>query len=113
MGGHADFGIQELGQTDISAIKKAELKERLAVMRKTFDKQIREKETALNKEVRGVAESWTVLTAIARRLTGCSNISRVGRRRTLRSLRRTAVQRSAVLDLHVCKAHRSYRFFKT
>ncbi len=49
---------QELGQTDISAIKKAELKERLAAMRKTFDKQIREKETALNKEVRGLAGSW-------------------------------------------------------
>ncbi|KAK0225763.1 tRNA synthetases class II (A)-domain-containing protein [Armillaria fumosa] len=53
-GKEKDVGMKalgvELGQTDISAIKKAELKERLAVMRKTFDKQIREKETALNKE---------------------------------------------------------------
>ncbi len=87
MGAHADFGIQELGQTDISAIKKAELKERLAVMRKTFDKQIREKETALNKEVRDMAGSWFSTDCCFRRLTGFSSISKVERRRTLQSLR--------------------------
>ncbi|GLB37216.1 putative catalyzes the attachment of alanine to tRNA(Ala) in a two-step reaction alanine is first activated by ATP to form Ala- AMP and then transferred to the acceptor end of tRNA(Ala) [Lyophyllum shimeji] len=40
----------ELGQSDISVIKKAELRDRLAVVRKAFDKQIKEKETAANKE---------------------------------------------------------------
>ncbi|KAF9050994.1 hypothetical protein BDZ89DRAFT_977124 [Hymenopellis radicata] len=40
----------ELGQADISALKKAEMKDRLAAMRKAFDKQIKEKEAALNKE---------------------------------------------------------------
>jgi alanyl-tRNA synthetase len=41
---------QELGQADISVVLKAEL-ERLAVVRKAFDKQIKEKEAAANKEV--------------------------------------------------------------
>ncbi|KAF8920001.1 tRNA synthetases class II (A)-domain-containing protein [Mucidula mucida] len=40
----------ELGQADISALKKVEMKDRLASMRKTFDKLIKEKEAALNKE---------------------------------------------------------------
>ncbi|KAJ7782975.1 tRNA synthetases class II (A)-domain-containing protein [Mycena metata] len=40
----------ELGQADISVVHKAELKERLAVVRKTFDKQNKEKEAAVNKE---------------------------------------------------------------
>ncbi|KAG5652235.1 hypothetical protein H0H81_005729 [Sphagnurus paluster] len=39
----------ELGQSDISVVKKAELKDRLASVRKAFDKQIKEKETAANK----------------------------------------------------------------
>lgn len=42
---------QELGQADISVVRKAELKERLGVVRKAFDKQIKEKEAAANKEV--------------------------------------------------------------
>ncbi|KAJ7045355.1 tRNA synthetases class II (A)-domain-containing protein [Mycena alexandri] len=40
----------ELGQADISVVHKSELKERLAVVRKTFDKQNKEKEAAVNKE---------------------------------------------------------------
>lgn len=44
---------QELGQADISVILKAGLKERLTVVRKAFDKQIKEKEGAANKQVRG------------------------------------------------------------
>ncbi|EGO00200.1 hypothetical protein SERLA73DRAFT_107224 [Serpula lacrymans var. lacrymans S7.3] len=39
----------ELGQADISVIRKAELKDRLATVRKAFDKQIKEKEAAANK----------------------------------------------------------------
>ncbi|KAJ7594826.1 tRNA synthetases class II (A)-domain-containing protein [Mycena floridula] len=41
----------ELGQSDISVIKKAELKERLNGIRKAFDKQVKEKEAASNKLV--------------------------------------------------------------
>jgi hypothetical protein len=43
---------QELNQADISVIRKAELKERLASVRKAFDKQIKDKEMVANKEVR-------------------------------------------------------------
>jgi len=39
----------ELGQVDISAVLKAELRDRLAAMRKAFDKQIKEKEATTNK----------------------------------------------------------------
>lgn len=35
----------------MSVIKKVELKDRLTTIRKTFDKQIKEKETIANKEV--------------------------------------------------------------
>lgn len=43
--------FQELGQADISVLTKAELKDRLGAIRKAFDKQIKEKEAALNKSV--------------------------------------------------------------
>lgn len=43
---------QELGQADISVIRKTELRDRLATIRKAFDKQAKEKEAATNKEVR-------------------------------------------------------------
>ncbi|KAJ7733086.1 tRNA synthetases class II (A)-domain-containing protein [Mycena olivaceomarginata] len=53
-GQEKDSGLKalsvELGQADISVVLKAELKERLAVVRKAFDKQIKEKEAAANKE---------------------------------------------------------------
>ncbi|KAF8070257.1 tRNA synthetases class II (A)-domain-containing protein [Lyophyllum atratum] len=53
-GKEKDAGLKafsvELGQSDISVIKKAELRDRLAVVRKAFDKQIKEKEAASNKE---------------------------------------------------------------
>ncbi|KAG6820894.1 hypothetical protein H0H93_010238 [Arthromyces matolae] len=39
-----------LGQSDISVIKKAELKDRLTIIRKAFDKQVKEKETLANKQ---------------------------------------------------------------
>uniref|UniRef100_A0A0W0GDV4 Alanine--tRNA ligase n=1 Tax=Moniliophthora roreri TaxID=221103 RepID=A0A0W0GDV4_MONRR len=39
----------ELGQADISVLKKNELKDRLAVIRKAFDKQVKEKEAAAGK----------------------------------------------------------------
>jgi len=39
----------ELGQADISVLKKAELKEKLTVIRKTHDKQIKDRETQANK----------------------------------------------------------------
>ncbi|KAJ3931584.1 MAG: tRNA synthetases class II (A)-domain-containing protein [Lentinula lateritia] len=39
----------ELGQVDISVIQKAEMKERLGKMRKSFDKQVKEKEATLAK----------------------------------------------------------------
>ncbi|KAG5646319.1 hypothetical protein DXG03_003916 [Asterophora parasitica] len=42
--------LSELGQSDISVIRKAELKDRLTAARKAFDKQIKERETAANKE---------------------------------------------------------------
>ncbi|KAF5325876.1 hypothetical protein D9611_000208 [Ephemerocybe angulata] len=40
----------ELGQSDISVLKKAELKDKLGVVRKALDKQIKEKEAAANKK---------------------------------------------------------------
>ncbi|KIL68962.1 hypothetical protein M378DRAFT_71103 [Amanita muscaria Koide BX008] len=40
----------ELGQANISILKKAELKERLASIRKAFDKQVKEIEAAANKK---------------------------------------------------------------
>lgn len=43
--------LQELGQADISVLLKAELKDRLATLRKSLDKQIKEKENAINKAV--------------------------------------------------------------
>jgi len=53
-GNEKDVGLKalsvELGEADISVIKKAELKDRLAIARKAFDKQIKEKEAAINKE---------------------------------------------------------------
>ncbi|KIK96545.1 hypothetical protein PAXRUDRAFT_825820 [Paxillus rubicundulus Ve08.2h10] len=52
-GKEKDAGIKaltlELGQADISVLVKAELRDRLAAIRKAFDKQIKEKEAALNK----------------------------------------------------------------
>lgn len=42
---------KELGQADISIIKKAELRDRLAAMRKAFDKQTKEREQSLQKAV--------------------------------------------------------------
>ncbi|KAJ3502699.1 hypothetical protein NLJ89_g8767 [Agrocybe chaxingu] len=39
----------ELGQADISLLKKAELKDKLAVIRKAHDKQIKDRETQANK----------------------------------------------------------------
>ncbi|KAF9245909.1 tRNA synthetases class II (A)-domain-containing protein [Melanogaster broomeanus] len=52
-GKEKDAGLKaltvELGQADISVLIKAELKDRLAAVRKAFDKQIKEKEAALNK----------------------------------------------------------------
>ncbi|TFK54380.1 hypothetical protein OE88DRAFT_1655033 [Heliocybe sulcata] len=39
----------ELGQVDISAVLKVELRDRLAAIRKAFDKQVKEKEAASNK----------------------------------------------------------------
>ncbi|KAF8647172.1 hypothetical protein AX16_007002 [Volvariella volvacea WC 439] len=39
----------EIGQVDISVIKKAELRDKLAAMRKAFDKQTKEHEAAINK----------------------------------------------------------------
>ncbi|KAK7057327.1 alanine--tRNA ligase [Favolaschia claudopus] len=53
-GQEKDSGLKalsvELGQADISVVLKGELKERLAVVRKAYDKQIKEKEAAANKE---------------------------------------------------------------
>ncbi|KAJ7132903.1 tRNA synthetases class II (A)-domain-containing protein [Mycena crocata] len=53
-GQEKDSGLKalsvELGQADISVVRKSELKERLGVIRKAFDKQIKEKEAAANKE---------------------------------------------------------------
>ncbi|TFY60907.1 hypothetical protein EVG20_g7252 [Dentipellis fragilis] len=39
----------ELGQADISVLRKADLRDRLAVLRKAFDKEIKEREAAANK----------------------------------------------------------------
>ncbi|THH15470.1 hypothetical protein EW146_g5010 [Bondarzewia mesenterica] len=39
----------EIGQSDISLIVKSELKDRLATLRKAFDKEVKEKEAAMNK----------------------------------------------------------------
>jgi hypothetical protein len=46
-----DWIVQELNQADISIIKKSELKDRLAVIRKAHDKEIKDRETQANKNV--------------------------------------------------------------
>lgn len=43
---------QELGQADISVLKKVQLKDRLAAIRKAHDKQIKDREAQANKNVR-------------------------------------------------------------
>jgi alanyl-tRNA synthetase len=48
------FFSQELSQADISVLKKAELKDRLGVIRKTFDKEIKDREALTNKIVSGL-----------------------------------------------------------
>lgn len=45
------FFFQELSQADISVLKKAELKERLGLIRKAFDKEVRDREAQANKIV--------------------------------------------------------------
>ncbi|KAH8828396.1 tRNA synthetases class II (A)-domain-containing protein [Flagelloscypha sp. PMI_526] len=40
----------ELGQAEISVVRKNELRDRLGAMRKTFDKQVKEREAAANKQ---------------------------------------------------------------
>jgi hypothetical protein len=47
----SESSCQELGQSDISVLRKAELKDRLGNIRKVFDKQMKEKETLANKAV--------------------------------------------------------------
>jgi alanyl-tRNA synthetase len=52
-GKEKDIGLKaftvELNQSDISVISKAELRDRLATVRKAFDKQIKDREAAVNK----------------------------------------------------------------
>ncbi|OBZ68342.1 Alanine--tRNA ligase [Grifola frondosa] len=52
-GNEKDSGLKsftvELNQADISLLRKTELRDRLAVIRKAFDKQVKEKEAAANK----------------------------------------------------------------
>ncbi|KAJ7925137.1 tRNA synthetases class II (A)-domain-containing protein [Mycena leptocephala] len=47
--------------SDISVVRKAELKERLGVVRKAFDKQIKEKEAAANKEEDEGSEAYIAI----------------------------------------------------
>ena len=42
----------ELGQADISLLRKSGMRDRLTTLRKAFDKEVKEKETAANKAVR-------------------------------------------------------------
>jgi hypothetical protein len=49
-------------------IKKAELKDRLAIARKAFDKQIKEKEAAINKEVNCLNSGFLNVCLISLRL---------------------------------------------
>ncbi len=44
--------LQELGQADISLLRKSGMRDRLTALRKAFDKEIKEKEAAANKAVR-------------------------------------------------------------
>ena len=44
--------MQHLGQADISLLKKNELRDRLAGIRKSFEKYLKDKEAAANKAVR-------------------------------------------------------------
>ncbi|KAF8560160.1 hypothetical protein OG21DRAFT_33874 [Imleria badia] len=61
-GNEKDAGLKaltvELGQADISVLVKADLKERLGAIRKAFDKQIKEKEAALNK----LSTHWSLIS---------------------------------------------------
>ncbi len=43
--------LQELGQADISLLRKSTMRDRLTGLRKAFDKEVKEKETAANKAV--------------------------------------------------------------
>lgn len=43
--------FKELGQADISVLKKAELRDKLAAIKKAFDKETKEREVILNKAV--------------------------------------------------------------
>lgn len=43
--------LQDLGQADISVIIKSELRDRLAAVRKAFDKQVKEREATASKAV--------------------------------------------------------------
>jgi alanyl-tRNA synthetase len=52
-----------LGQANISVIKKAELKDRLATIRKSFEKQLKDIENAANKKVRRLMHAFWHLTA--------------------------------------------------
>jgi len=47
-------GLQELGQTDTSLLRKLDMRERLMALRKALDKETKERETAANKTVRDV-----------------------------------------------------------
>lgn len=44
--------LQQLRQADISLLKKSELGDRLAIIRKLFDKYLKDKEATANKAVR-------------------------------------------------------------
>lgn len=43
--------FQELGQADISLVEKMRMRDRLAALRKSFDKEIKEKELTATKAV--------------------------------------------------------------
>lgn len=51
---------QELGQADISVLRKAELRDRLASIRKAFDKEVKEREAKTNKAVSPCFSSRTL-----------------------------------------------------
>src|SRR4051794_10118524 len=68
---------QELGQHDISVLRKAELRDRLGVIRKIFDKQTKEREATMQKAVciRFHPSSYYILIKGSRRpLSGSPSI---------------------------------------
>ncbi|KAL0947111.1 hypothetical protein HGRIS_013246 [Hohenbuehelia grisea] len=88
-GKEKDTGLKafsvELGQADISVLRKAKIKDALSVVRKAFDKEVKEREAALNKEVSCISiltDPFLNYFRYNRQSIASSSTSKITRRRT-------------------------------